>query len=148
MRIVWVVMNDASKPIADVLNTPKPRAAEAKAKEMTEKGKGTHFVHKIKEAMPDDAPGLGAAIPRARPPAKRRRQGPPSRSKRRRKSKSRPRRMRRRKSRRRRKLRRRNDSRRMGRTRILNPRTSPLSGVRSSRLSYAPESSVGHESLF
>jgi hypothetical protein len=63
MRIVWVVMNDAFKPIA-TFEYAQREAAEAKAKEMTERGKGTHFVHKIKEAMPDDAPGLGAAIPR------------------------------------------------------------------------------------
>jgi hypothetical protein len=63
MRIVWVVMNDAFKPVA-TFEYSQREAAEAKAKEMTEKGKGTHFVHKIKEPMPDDAPGLGAAIPR------------------------------------------------------------------------------------
>ena len=69
MRIVWVVMNDAFKPIA-TFEYAQREAAEVKAKEMTEKGKGTHFVHKIKEAMPDDAPGLGAAIPRPAAPAK------------------------------------------------------------------------------
>ncbi len=63
MRIVWVVMNDAFKPIA-TFDYANREGAETKAKEMMEKGKGTHFVHKIKEAMPDDAPGLGAAIPR------------------------------------------------------------------------------------
>jgi hypothetical protein len=63
MRIVWVVMNDAFKPIA-TFDYAMREAAEVKAKEMIEKGKGTHFVHKIKEPMPDDAPGLGAAIPR------------------------------------------------------------------------------------
>jgi hypothetical protein len=69
MRIVWVVMNDAFKPIA-TFEYSQREAAEAKAKEMTEKGKGTHFVHKIKEPMPDDAPGLGASIPRPVAPAK------------------------------------------------------------------------------
>lgn len=69
MRIVWVVMNDAFKPIA-TFEYSQREAADAKAKEMTEKGKGTHFVHKIKEAMPDDAPGLGAVIPRTPTPAK------------------------------------------------------------------------------
>lgn len=69
MRIVWVVMNDAFKPIA-TFEYAQREAAEAKAKEMTEKGKGTHFVHKIKEPMPDDAPGLGAAIPRPPAPTK------------------------------------------------------------------------------
>ncbi len=63
MRIVWVVMNDAFKPIA-TFEYAQREAAEAKAKEMIERGKGTHFVHKIKEPMPDDAPGVGAAIPR------------------------------------------------------------------------------------
>lgn len=63
MRIVWAVMNDAFKQIA-TFDYAQREAAEAKAKEMMEKGKGTHFVHKVKEAMPDDAPGLGAAIPR------------------------------------------------------------------------------------
>ncbi|MFO0892795.1 MAG: hypothetical protein U0790_27100 [Isosphaeraceae bacterium] len=64
MRIVWVVMNDAFKPIATFEYTQK-EAAEAKAAEMTAKGKGVHFVQKSKEPMPDDAPGLGAAIPRS-----------------------------------------------------------------------------------
>ena len=63
MRIVWAVMNDAFKQIA-TFEYAQRDAAETKAKEMMEKGKGTHFVHKVKEAMPDDAPGLGAAIPR------------------------------------------------------------------------------------
>ena len=39
-----------------------------KPAEMTAKGKGTHFLQKTKEAMPEDAPGLGAAIPRTPPP--------------------------------------------------------------------------------
>lgn len=64
MRIVWTVMNDAFKPIATFEFSQK-EAAETKAAEMTAKGKGTHFVMKSKEPMPDDAPGLGAAIPRA-----------------------------------------------------------------------------------
>lgn len=64
MRIVWVVMNDAFKPIATFEYSQK-EAADAKAAEMTAKGKGTHFVMKSKEPMPDDAPGLGAAIPRS-----------------------------------------------------------------------------------
>lgn len=69
MRIVWVVMNDAFKPVA-TFEYSQREAAEAKAREMTERGKGTHFVHKIKEAMPDDAPGLGAVIPRPTAPTK------------------------------------------------------------------------------
>ena len=62
-KIVWVVMSDAFKPIATFEFSQK-EAAETKAKEMTERGKGTHFVHKSKEPMQDDAPGVGAAIPR------------------------------------------------------------------------------------
>ena len=69
MRIVWVVMNDAFKPIATFEYANK-EGADTKAAEMTAKGKGTHFVMKSKEPMPDNAPGLGAAIPRpeAAPP--------------------------------------------------------------------------------
>ncbi len=63
MRIVWQVVNDAFKPIATFEFSQK-EAAEAKAAEMTAKGKGTHFVQKVKEPMPDDAPGLGASVPR------------------------------------------------------------------------------------
>lgn len=64
MRIVWTVMNDAFKPIATFEYAQK-EAADAKAAEMSAKGKGTHFVMKTKEPMPENAPGLGAAIPRA-----------------------------------------------------------------------------------
>jgi hypothetical protein len=63
MRIVWAVTNDAFKTIATFDYTQK-EAAETRAKELTEKGKGVHFVQRVKEAMPDDAPGLGAVIPR------------------------------------------------------------------------------------
>lgn len=64
MRIVWAVVNDAFKTIATFEFTQKD-AALAKAEEMMQKGKGTHFVQKVKEPMPDDAPGLGASIPRS-----------------------------------------------------------------------------------
>jgi hypothetical protein len=64
MRIVWVVLNDAYKPIA-TFEYSQREAADAKAAEMTAKGKGTHFVQRTKEAMPEDAPGIGASIPRA-----------------------------------------------------------------------------------
>lgn len=64
MRIVWVVLNDAYKPIATFEYNQK-EAADAKAAEMTAKGKGTHFVQRTKEAMAEDAPGIGATIPRA-----------------------------------------------------------------------------------
>ncbi len=68
MRIVWVVLNDAFKPVATFDYTQRA-AADAKAAEMTAKGKGTHFVQRTKEAMPEDAPGIGAAIPRTVTPA-------------------------------------------------------------------------------
>jgi hypothetical protein len=68
MRIVWTVVSDAFKPVATFDFTQRD-AAQAKADELTAKGKGTYFVQRTKEAMPDDAPGLGAAIPRTPPPA-------------------------------------------------------------------------------
>jgi hypothetical protein len=67
MRVVWVVLNDAFKPVA-TFDYPHKEAADAKAAELTAKGKGSHFVQRTKEAMPEDAPGLGAALPRAVPP--------------------------------------------------------------------------------
>lgn len=72
MRIVWTVVNDAFKTVA-TFEYAKKDEAYAKAAELTAKGKGTHFVQKSKEPMPDDAPGLGAALPReavARPATK------------------------------------------------------------------------------
>src|SRR5262245_23932329 len=63
MRIVWTVLNDAFKPVGTFEYAQK-EAAEARAAELTAKGKGPHFVQKTKEPMPDNAPGLGAAIPR------------------------------------------------------------------------------------
>ncbi len=63
MRIVWVVLNDAFKPVGTFEYNQK-EAADARAAELTAKGKGTHFVQRTKEAMPEDAPGIGAAIPR------------------------------------------------------------------------------------
>jgi hypothetical protein len=68
MRIVWVVLNDAFKPVATFDYTQK-EAALVKAAELTAKGKGTHFVQRTKEPMPEDAPGIGAAIPRTVTPA-------------------------------------------------------------------------------
>ena len=69
MRVVWVVMSDAYKPIATFDYTQK-EAAETKAAELTAKGRGTHFVQRSKEPMPEDAPGLGAIIPREVAPPK------------------------------------------------------------------------------
>jgi hypothetical protein len=66
MRVVWQVVNDAFKTVATFEYAQK-EAAEAKAAEMTAKGKGVHFIQRVKEAMPDDAPGLGAAIARPAP---------------------------------------------------------------------------------
>jgi hypothetical protein len=63
MRIVWAVVNDAFKPVGTFEYSQK-EAALARAAELTAKGKGTHFVQKVKEPMPDDAPGLGASLPR------------------------------------------------------------------------------------
>ncbi len=63
MRIVWTVVNDAFKPVGTFEFNQK-EAAEARAAELTAKGKGSHFVQKTKEPMPDNAPGLGASIPR------------------------------------------------------------------------------------
>jgi hypothetical protein len=63
MRIVWAVLNDAFKPVGTFEYNQK-EAAEARAAELTAKGKGTHFVQRTKEPMPEDAPGIGAAIPR------------------------------------------------------------------------------------
>ncbi len=70
MRIVWSVLNDAFKTVGTFEFSQKG-AAEARAAELTAKGKGTHFLQKTKEPMPDNAPGLGAAIPRpvVAPPA-------------------------------------------------------------------------------
>jgi hypothetical protein len=66
MRIVWTVLNDAFKAVGTFEFNQK-EAAEARAAEVTAKGKGTHFVQRTKEPMPDNAPGLGAAIPRPIP---------------------------------------------------------------------------------
>jgi hypothetical protein len=68
MRIVWVVLNDAFKPVG-TFDYSQKEAADARAAELTAKGKGTHFVQRTKEAMPEDAPGIGAAIPRVAAPA-------------------------------------------------------------------------------
>src|ERR1700722_14777455 len=68
MRIVWVVLNDAFKPVG-TFDYSQKEAAEARAAELTAKGKGTHFVQRTKEAMPEDAPGIGAVIPRVAAPA-------------------------------------------------------------------------------
>jgi hypothetical protein len=68
MRIVWTVMNDAFKPVG-TFDFSQKEAADARAAELTLKGKGTHFVQKTKEPMPDNAPGVGAAIPRPIPVA-------------------------------------------------------------------------------
>jgi len=51
----------AEVPAGDVRQREQ---ADARAKELTEKGKGVHFVQRSKEPMSDDAPGIGAVIPR------------------------------------------------------------------------------------
>ncbi|WP_337176525.1 hypothetical protein [Paludisphaera sp.] len=63
MKIVWVVMNDAYKAVG-TFEYGQKEAAEARAAELTAKGKGTHFVQRSKEEIPADAPGIGASIPR------------------------------------------------------------------------------------
>ena len=66
MRIVWTVVNDAFKTVG-TFEFAQKEAADARAVELTAKGKGTHFVQKTKEPMPDNAPGLGASLPRPEP---------------------------------------------------------------------------------
>ncbi len=68
MRIVWTVINDAFKPVG-TFEFNQREAAEARAAELTAKGKGNHFIQKTKEPMPDNAPGIGAALPRPEPVA-------------------------------------------------------------------------------
>jgi hypothetical protein len=81
MRVVWQVVNDAFKVVA-TFEYPQRAAADAKAAEMIAKGKGNHFVQKVKEAMTEDAPGLGANVPRTAPAvAKTAAKPAPSRSK-------------------------------------------------------------------
>ncbi|MDG3003682.1 hypothetical protein [Paludisphaera mucosa] len=63
MKVVWVVMNDAYKAVG-TFEFNQREAAEARAAELTAKGKGTHFIQRTKEEMPADAPGIGASIPR------------------------------------------------------------------------------------
>ncbi len=67
MRVVWTVVNDAFKTVGTFEFAQKD-AALARAAELTAKGKGTHFVQKVKEPMPENAPGLGAKIPRTATP--------------------------------------------------------------------------------
>jgi hypothetical protein len=61
MRVVWNVVNDAFKPVATFEYADKD-AAHARAAELTAKGKGTHFVQRVKEPMPEGAPGLGQQV--------------------------------------------------------------------------------------
>ncbi|WP_169979922.1 hypothetical protein [Tautonia rosea] len=67
MRIVWNVVSDAFKTVA-TFDFAQKAEAEVKAEELNAKGKGTYFVQKAKEPMPDDAPGLGASITRTTAP--------------------------------------------------------------------------------
>jgi hypothetical protein len=62
-RVIWVVMNDSFKPIAQFEFNQKDEA-DKKVKELNEKGKGNHFIQKQKVEIPPDAPGLGASIPK------------------------------------------------------------------------------------
>ena len=78
MKVVWVVVNDAFKPVA-TFEFNQREAADAKAAEMTARGKGTHFVQRVKEAMAEDAPGLAPRfrVRRPRPLHDRRPRRPP-----------------------------------------------------------------------
>ncbi len=64
MKVVWVVMNDAYKPVGTFEYNQK-EAADARAAELTAKKGTTHFVQRVKEEIPADAPGIGASIPRS-----------------------------------------------------------------------------------
>ncbi len=69
--LVWVVLNDVHSrfPVGTFDYSQKEAAAESsRAAELTAKGKGTHFVQRTKEQMPEDAPGIGASIPRVAVP--------------------------------------------------------------------------------
>lgn len=70
VRIVWAVVNDAFKTVG-TFDYNQKEAAEARAAELTAKGKGNHFLQRVKEAMAEGAPGLGASIPRPEAPASR-----------------------------------------------------------------------------
>ena len=62
MRIVWIVVNDAFKQIATFEYTQKDAAEAREGIDRTRQGRSLR--PESKEPMPDDAPGLGAAIPR------------------------------------------------------------------------------------
>jgi len=62
-RVVWVVLNDSFKPIAQ-FDFNQKEEADKKVKELNEKGKGNHFLQRQKIEIPPDAPGLGASIPK------------------------------------------------------------------------------------
>ena len=66
LQVVWNIVNDAYK-VVEVFAYPKKEEAEARIKELNEKGKGVYFLQRAKVEMPDDAPGLGATIPRPEP---------------------------------------------------------------------------------
>jgi hypothetical protein len=68
MRVMWTVVNDAFKPVGTFEYSQK-EAAYARAAELTAKGKGTHFVQRVKEPMPEGSLGLGAAVAEASKPA-------------------------------------------------------------------------------
>ena len=69
MRIVWVVLNDAFKPVGTFEYNQKD-AAEARAAELTAKGKGVHFVqrHQRGHARRCPRPGCQYSPSRARTP--------------------------------------------------------------------------------
>lgn len=71
MRVVWAVVTDGFRTV-NTFEFNQKDAAIARAAELTAKGKGNHFVQRVKEPLADNAPGLGAALPRpvAAPAAK------------------------------------------------------------------------------
>ena len=52
MRFRWAVVNDSLKQVA-VFDFPQRSEADQKAADLIGKGKGHHFVHPIKEPMPE-----------------------------------------------------------------------------------------------
>jgi hypothetical protein len=66
VRIVWAVVTDAFKTVG-TFDYNQKEAALARAAELTARGKSSHFVQRVKEPIADNAPGLGAGLPRPAP---------------------------------------------------------------------------------
>ena len=52
MRVRWAVVNDALKQVA-VFDYAQKAEADQRAADLIGKGKGHHFVHQVKEPMPE-----------------------------------------------------------------------------------------------